>query len=279
MQQENQALPEESQQKRTKTFLRVSFKDPSIYGQTKTFSQVLKERGKEVVIASKSGKDLTSFDNDQTPQIEVDSAPVNPNKDLKKFKFDKILEIGATQDEVFGLVGKQAVDDILKNYKNVLILSMGACASGKTYTAFGYENEQWGLFPKILKEIFDHNRQVDTNPPNFEVRFQAYQAYHKILSDLQQAPPDQANLKLIERSKQGKVEILGLKTTKIDSYEQGMALFQRSLKNKFNWGTQMNPKAGYSNIIIDLELSYFADQEAAKESNQNENDNQQPKSN
>ena len=74
----------------------------------------------------------------------------NNNKE-NKYEFDKIITKDKTQKEVFDIIGKPIIEEVINGY-NCTICSYGQTGSGKTYTMEG-DNKNIGIIPRIIKEI------------------------------------------------------------------------------------------------------------------------------
>lgn len=61
---------------------------------------------------------------------------VKPYFDDREFIFDRVLAPTLNQPEVFELVGKNVVEEVLDGY-NGTIMAYGQTGSGKTFTVFG----------------------------------------------------------------------------------------------------------------------------------------------
>ena len=260
-----QAPNQAQQQKNTKTVLRVSFEDDFRSCRWKKSTRVLIQKANDLVFASKSGQKLATFEPKDKPDIEFQGPPNTHARDLRSFKFDTVLRPGATQDDLFEQVGRPALQDILRNGRDVLILSTGARGTGKSYTIFGNEKEKWGLFPKILKELFNQNNTSGVT--DLKVEFQASQAYSKKICDLQKPANQQVSLQLVTSPLDERVQIGGLKSTKIETYEQGLAAFKEALRNRLGRTPVPTVKTGNSNVVIDLHLSYNRAQEPNRKFN------------
>jgi len=81
---------------------------------------------------------------------------VNNSKTHHKFRFDGILPMKISQEEVFSLVAKPVIEDVLQGI-NGTIFAYGQTGSGKTFTITGgaerYEDR--GLIPRTIAYLFE----------------------------------------------------------------------------------------------------------------------------
>jgi DNA replication protein DnaC len=76
---------------------------------------------------------------------------VNSNQ-RKKFKFDKVLDSDANQEDIFEEV-QDLIESSMEGY-NVCIMSYGQTGSGKTYTMVG-DDKNPGLYFTAVDEIYN----------------------------------------------------------------------------------------------------------------------------
>lgn len=78
--------------------------------------------------------------------------------------FNSILPMETKQDQVFDVVGREAVSNVLEGV-NATIFAYGQTGSGKTFTITGGVDsyDQRGLIPRALSMVFQRAAQV-TDP-------------------------------------------------------------------------------------------------------------------
>ncbi len=88
---------------------------------------------------------------------------INNSRENYDFKFDKIFDMDATQEEVFDVVTKDMVDSALEGY-NGTVFAYGQTGSGKTFTITGgaerYSDR--GIIPRTIQYLFKKIAQVCT---------------------------------------------------------------------------------------------------------------------
>ncbi|XP_073425069.1 kinesin-like protein KIF23 isoform X2 [Dendrobates tinctorius] len=94
--------------------------------------------------------------NETTVQLHPpDGCRVNRNGEYKEtqYSFKKVFGTELTQKDVFDVVAKPLVEDLIRG-KNGLLFTYGVTGSGKTYTMTGSPG-QGGLLPRCLHMIFN----------------------------------------------------------------------------------------------------------------------------
>jgi kinesin family protein 6/9 len=80
---------------------------------------------------------------------------INNQRERYEFRFNGLFDQAATQEDVFGAVGREAVTSVLEGY-NATVFAYGQTGSGKTFTITGgperYEDR--GVIPRALSLLF-----------------------------------------------------------------------------------------------------------------------------
>lgn len=102
---------------------------------------------------------------------------VNNVKTTHAFRFDGILGMQVSQEEVLNIIGKPVIDDVL-NGVNGTIFAYGQTGSGKTFTMTGGAQRyaDRGLIPRTLAYMFECFRKSQT-------RYKMYISYMEIYDD------------------------------------------------------------------------------------------------
>ncbi|KAG7466056.1 hypothetical protein MATL_G00160760 [Megalops atlanticus] len=89
---------------------------------------------------------------------------VNNKKESYRFRFQKVFDQGAKQDDIFETIAKPVADSVLAGY-NGTIFAYGQTGSGKTFTITGgaerYSDR--GIIPRTLSYIYQHFSQDSGN--------------------------------------------------------------------------------------------------------------------
>ncbi|VDP91277.1 unnamed protein product, partial [Echinostoma caproni] len=94
----------------------------------------------------------------------------------KSFNFDHVFQPKATQSEVYDIVAKPIVADVLNGY-NGTIFAYGQTSSGKTFTM------EVRFIPRIIHDIFNHIYQMDENL-EFHIKVSYFEIYMDKIRDL-----------------------------------------------------------------------------------------------
>lgn len=97
------------------------------------------------------------------------------------FKFSKVFDMQATQDEVFDTVARQMIDEFLDGY-NGTIFVYGQTSSGKTHTIEGNGRKfvDRGLIPRILSYVY---KEIEKRSSVEEVEMTVHISYMEIYQD------------------------------------------------------------------------------------------------
>lgn len=102
----------------------------------------------------------------------------------KTFAYDHVFQPKATQLEVYNVVAKPIVADVLNGY-NGTIFAYGQTSSGKTFTMEGILGDPvfQGVIPRIIDDIFNHIYQMDENL-EFHIKVSYFEIYMDKIRDL-----------------------------------------------------------------------------------------------
>lgn len=103
---------------------------------------------------------------------------VNNSKRSYKFKFDGILGMKVSQEQVFDVVAKPVIEDVLSGI-NGTIFAYGQTGSGKTFTITGGADNyaDRGLIPRTISYLFEAFKQRS------ESKFSLYISYLEIYNN------------------------------------------------------------------------------------------------
>lgn len=102
---------------------------------------------------------------------------VNNTKTDHKFRFNGLLNMSATQEQVFETIAKPVINDVLGGI-NGTIFAYGQTGSGKTFTTTGGTDryEDRGLIPRTLAYMFERFQQD-------QAQYRMYISYLEIYND------------------------------------------------------------------------------------------------
>jgi kinesin family protein 5 len=109
----------------------------------------------------------------------------------KMFTLDRVFPPSALQSEVYNVVARPIVQDVLEGY-NGTVMAYGSTGSGKTYTMEGKvgDPEFLGIIPRMVSTLFDGIDQA-ADTMEFTLKLSAVEIYmERIIDLLRQQGPD-----------------------------------------------------------------------------------------
>jgi len=123
-----------------------------------------------------------------------------------RFTFDEVFDIGTSQEEVFNVAAKPAVNSVLEGY-NSTIFAYGQTGTGKTFTmeGFTYNNldKKRGIIPRCIESIFSYIESNSNKDTKFIIRAAYLQIYNEMISDLLNPNNTNKNLNIREDKQKG----------------------------------------------------------------------------
>ncbi|KAJ6403864.1 hypothetical protein OIU84_012126 [Salix udensis] len=129
------------------------------------------------------------------------------------FTFDSVADTGATQLDMFQLVGAPLVENCLAGF-NSSVFAYGQTGSGKTFTMWGPANalsgenlsgDQQGLTPRVFQRLFDRINEEQIKYTDKQLKYQCrcsfLEIYNEQITDL--LDPSQRNLQIREDMQTG----------------------------------------------------------------------------
>ena len=165
------------------------------------------------------------------------------------FSFDAIFDSYSSQEDLYSFVGKPIVNDVTCGY-NGTIFAYGQSGSGKTYTMYGTENNDRGLIPRVIEDIFTFVESTNDNV-KFQIKLSVFQIYKEIIYDLLTGERD---LKIKENPERG-IYVEGLSEvylTNLQDFENYSSLAQ---ENRIVSGTKLNQYSSRSHSIMIIEIT------------------------
>jgi len=159
------------------------------------------------------------------------------------------------QANIYDLVGKPTVDDVLNGY-NGTILAYGQTGSGKTYTMYGpdiYDNDIKGIIPRAAQDIFAQC-ELKENVNEIEITCAILELYKENLKDLLAEQP--MDLRIKESPEKG-IYVEGLSIIPITSQNELMYYIDVGEERRA-WGeTRQNTVSSRSHTILILEMTQY----------------------
>lgn len=119
-------------------------------------------------------RELTSVgDHKSLEQRGISTLHLFVNNRHHDYRFDDVVGADGTQDDIFTLVGKPMVNNVMQGY-NACCFAYGQTGSGKTHTMHGdlssgpggVPNPRRGLAPRVFEAVFKVNASSHTFDPS-----------------------------------------------------------------------------------------------------------------
>lgn len=209
-------------------------------------------------IASSGGKKVVKILNKNKVLIKGDTKDSKENK----FEFDYIFPENSKQEEVYDVVGKPLVDEVLKGY-NATIFAYGQTSSGKTSTMTGYSQDvkegdivlwkdpkDMGVVPRLIKDLFTSIKfKKDFE---FSIQVSYVEIYLEKIRDL--LNPVNENLE-IRQTRYKELWIEDVTETYVSSFEDAMRVMRKGEINRTVASTAMNAHSSRSHSVLIVNLN------------------------
>ncbi|XP_026661679.2 kinesin-like protein KIN-14C [Phoenix dactylifera] len=183
---------------------------------------------------------------------------VNPSKQgkdgRKMFKFNKVYDPAATQEEVF-LDTQPLVRSVLDGY-NVCIFAYGQTGSGKTYTMTGPNSpteKEWGVNYRALNDLF-HISRSRRDTFMYDVGVQMVEVYNEQVRDLLSSDGSQKRLGIVTTSQPNGLAVPEASMYPVQSTSDVMDLMQTGLANRAMSATALNERSSRSHSIVTVHV-------------------------
>eukprot|EP00808_Paulinella_micropora_P011517 g52421.t1 len=184
------------------------------------------------------------------------------------FKFDRVFDVNATQDQVFEQVSMAIMGDFFKGF-NATVFAYGQTGSGKTWSMMGDRNHKLnrGLTPRLIQMVFDHIDSTYAKNPQakqeivFQVELGYIEIYMECIQDLLDI--DKKNLQIREARGRG-IWIDQQTRASVSSLSRVMDLIDIGDTNRTVASTEMNASSSRSHAVVDIELTQLDRKSGAK---------------
>ncbi|XP_040583693.1 kinesin-like protein KIF11 [Lepeophtheirus salmonis] len=188
--------------------------------------------GKKVIVKEKSNSSLT-----------------------KTFSFNGVFGPDCDQRMVYVKVVRPLIDQVMQGY-NCTVFAYGQTGTGKTHTMegcheeeVGYDNEEAGIVPRSLNDIFDGLRIMGAK--DFAVRVSYLELYNEEIFDLLSDVNDTTRLRLYEDcNKKGSVIIQGLEEVQVHTKEEVYRILKKGSVKRQTAATLMNASSSRSHTVF-----------------------------
>lgn len=171
-----------------------------------------------------------------------------------KFKFDRIFDKDAENQEIFDEVG-QLVQSSLDGY-NVCIFAYGQTGSGKTYTMLHPKD---GIIPLTINHIFKWIKKLETYGWEYSISCEFIEIYNETIYDLlrSNSTGDIPKHEIRHDTENKKTSITNVTTCKLDSEDTVNKLLQKASKLRSTASTASNEHSSRSHSIFIIHLDGY----------------------
>lgn len=185
-------------------------------------------------------------------------------KVAKKFTFDKVFGPGSTQLDVYNVVIRPLLKEVLAGY-SCTVFAYGQTGTGKTYTMEGGRAEDsslhWqsdtsaGMIPRCLSHLFDELQLLENQ--QYAVKINFLELYNEELFDLLgPSSHDAAKIKLYEdMSKKGSVIIHGLEEVTVRNKTEVYKILEKGSERRKTAATLMNANSSRSHTVFSITVN------------------------
>ncbi|CAM6105350.1 unnamed protein product [Calypogeia fissa] len=177
----------------------------------------------------------------------------------QQFTYDAIAGEGASQQDVFEMVGSPMVENCLAGF-NSSIFAYGQTGSGKTHTMMGLAtdpdssslpSDHRGLTPRVIERLFSRMQQEEELHIDKGLRYQCrcsfLEIYNEQITDL--LDPTQRNLQIREDTKTG-VYVDNLTEEYVSDVDDVTRLLLKGFTNRRTGATIMNNESSRSHSVF-----------------------------
>lgn len=192
----------------------------------------------------------------------VDNSTVSVVPKEKSFKFNRVFNPQATQDEVFADC-KDLVQSSLDGY-NVCIFAYGQTGTGKTWTITGKPGNDEGILPKAVREAFSV-AQRKSKLFDVKLEVQMVELYLDDLQDLLAAeqkkfksrvtPSGRSSKIEVKKDSSGNVVITNSVIIECSSPEEMLEVYRAGERNRKTRATGMNDDSSRSHLIFAVHIT------------------------
>ncbi|KAI8819646.1 P-loop containing nucleoside triphosphate hydrolase protein [Fimicolochytrium jonesii] len=183
---------------------------------------------------------------------------VNNQREAYDFQFDRVFDMGATQEEVFDVVAKPVALSAMDGY-NGTIFAYGQTGSGKTFTITGgaerYSDR--GIIPRTLQFIFkEMSKRHDIQ---YEVSISYLEIYNELAYDLLDSTREAKKLEdlpkvSLQEDEQGNVHLGNLSCVPAKNEEEALNLLFIGDTTRMIAETPSNPSSSRSHCLFIISL-------------------------
>ncbi|RXK36424.1 hypothetical protein M231_06326 [Tremella mesenterica] len=175
----------------------------------------------------------------------------------KRYVFDHVLSMEASQEHVYDRTTRPLLDGILDGY-NATVFAYGATGCGKTHTISGTADDP-GIIIRTMEDLFQRiSDSCDVFDTEIELSF--VEIYNETIRDLlseDYPKTPRGGLQLLENSKE-RVTISGVTLKRPTSVEEVMELVQVGNGRRTTHYTESNSVSSRSHAVLQVNVGRFS---------------------
>ncbi|XP_041107070.1 kinesin-like protein KIF6 [Polyodon spathula] len=184
---------------------------------------------------------------------------VNNKKETYRFKFKKVFDQGAKQEDIFENIAKPVADSVLSGY-NGTIFAYGQTGSGKTFTITGgaerYSDR--GIIPRTLSYLFQQFQKDSTKVYTTHISY--LEIYNECGYDLLDPRHEAARLEDLQKvsimeDPEQNIHLKNLSSQQAANEEEALNLLFLGDTNRMIAETPMNQASTRSHCIFTIHVS------------------------
>ena len=165
----------------------------------------------------------------------------------QQFFFDHVFDKNASQQEIYNKTTKPLLDNIIEGF-NATVFAYGATGSGKTYTMLGNSQNERGIMPRAVSDLF----KILQKKKNKEFRIQVsyVEIYNEEIRDLL---GNREELKLIEDPIKG-VLLQGVKELYVENVDNFFDILYKGNQKRTIGKTNANETSSRSHALLRINI-------------------------
>ena len=204
---------------------------------------------------------VTAINSNSLSVSSENSAKKNSQIKYQQFFFDYVFDKTATQQEIYTKTTKNLLESIIEGY-NATVFAYGATGSGKTYTMLGINENERGIMPRSVIDLFKMlNKRKNKE---FRLSVSYVEIYNEEIRDLL---GNREELKLHEDPTKG-VIIQGVKEIFVDNVDNFFDILYKGNQKRTVGKTNANEASSRSHALLKINIEN-KDKEGPNSSNIN----------
>jgi kinesin family protein 18/19 len=165
----------------------------------------------------------------------------------KKFQFDMLFDLSATQRYVFEKSTLPLVKPVLNGF-NSTVFAYGATGAGKTFTMIGSKADP-GIMYHTMNEIFDQIEQEQGALIKYNVHVSFLEIYNENIRDL--IVPSNHDIAIKEDQNHG-VKVTGISNVSVTTANEILELLVVGNSNRVQEATMANETSSRSHAVLQI---------------------------